>query len=180
MDKIYVGTKQPAMLNKVLTADATGKHKKAYSMYRKDSGGKAEAYDTIDWVLWGMPTFVYPVIGANQKQVEPKVVVYDAQGVASFKVVNLTAQEIASALVIYKEQKLSSVRFESKQHIEATYPDWYQRNVSLGIMEDTNMVGDIADVITESNRCEDAIDASANTVAVDAAHATLNFPAIGG
>ena len=65
-----------------------------------------------------------------------------------------------------RTRKLESVRADAKTQIEdvANFPQWFQNNVANGLYP--SAVGDamtayIALVITESNRCEDLIEAAA-------------------
>lgn len=65
-----------------------------------------------------------------------------------------------------RELAIAQVRIEARHRIEvvAGYPQWFQNNVANGLYP--SAVGDamktyIADVITESNRCEDLISSAA-------------------
>lgn len=76
-----------------------------------------------------------------------------------------------------KTEKLSKIRTDAKMIIEAKYPIWYQTNVANAVYSEAVgiiMKTAIASIITESNRCEDLVDASTTEVEVDAV--TPNWP----
>jgi hypothetical protein len=83
--KIHLATKQ------VLRPDVNGKNKKAYAIYREETG-RAEAYGTLDWVELGMPDFTQPTVGEDQKIVKEPIDHVD--GGKTWQVVDLTAQEL--------------------------------------------------------------------------------------
>jgi len=74
-------------------------------------------------------------------------------------------------VAVIKADKLAEIRADAKAVIEAKYPVWYQANVANGIY--STVIGDtmkagITSVITESNRCEDLVDAATTEAEINA------------
>jgi len=88
---------------------------------------------------------------------------YDIQASKIVRTYAITDKSLADA----KTAKLADIRRDAQMTITVKYPGWFQDNVALGIYGSD--IGDpmkthIANIITESNTCEDAVD-SAETVA---------------
>ena len=82
-------------------------------------------------------------------------------------------------LSVIKSEKLASIRANAKRIIEKKYPLWFQANVSNGIYSDAvgdTMKAGIVSVITESNRCEDLVDAATTVEQINAV--TPNWPVL--
>lgn len=82
-------------------------------------------------------------------------------------------------LLLGKAAKLAQIRSDASAIITAKYPLWYQTNVANGVYSEAigaTMKAGIAAVITESNRCEDLVDAA--TTVEEIAAATPNWPAL--
>ena len=80
-----------------------------------------------------------------------------------------TEEQMAARLFSAQTARKKVIRKEAKTRIEWKYSDWAQRNVAMGVYGSD--VGDpmkakIAAMITESNSCEDAVDAAETLQAV--------------
>ena len=80
-----------------------------------------------------------------------------------------TEEQMAARLFSAQTARKKVIRKEAKTRIEWKYPNWAQRNVAMGVYGSD--VGDpmkakIAAMITESNSCEDAVDAAETLQAV--------------
>lgn len=67
--------------------------------------------------------------------------------------------------------RLAAIRAEAKATILEAYPDWYQRDVAMGVYKGElakACVAFIKSVIAESNRCEDIVVAARTCTDIDA------------
>ena len=88
---------------------------------------------------------------------------------------NYTAEQMTTRIEMAQLAKLAEIRAEAQEVIYADYPIWYQTNVADGTYGSD--VGDPmkthkANIIVESNRCEDAIEAATTLAAVRAVEPT--------
>lgn len=76
---------------------------------------------------------------------------------------------------------LARIRAAVAAHILATYPDWYQRNVAMGIYPEAAQTAcrdGIAACIEASNAAEDLVAAAADAAGIAAAETALALPEI--
>ena len=90
---------------------------------------------------------------------------------ATYTVNDYTAGEMVTRIADAKVARKVAIRREAQTVILADYPLWMQANVANGIYG--SGIGDpmkahIANVITESNTCEDAVDAAITLAAIRA------------
>ena len=89
---------------------------------------------------------------------------YDIQAAKIVRTYAVVDKSLADA----KEAKLADIRRDARSTILTAYPSWYQDNVALGIYGSdvgSPMKTHIANIIIQSNTCENAVDA-AETVEV--------------
>ena len=96
--------------------------------------------------------------------------VITAEAVTMNNVVNdYTAEELASRLLSAQTARKVVIRGECETRILSAYPMWMQTNGANGLDPEadvTTMLTDIGAMRTESNRCEDAVDAAETQQAV--------------
>jgi hypothetical protein len=90
---------------------------------------------------------------------------YDIQAEQIVRTYAISDKSLADA----KTAKLAWIRQQAQSTIINDYPGWFQDNVALGIYGSD--VGDpmkthIANIITESNSCEDSVDSAETVLAV--------------
>jgi hypothetical protein len=96
----------------------------------------------------------------------------NATNVTAIYIVNdYTTEQMTERVEQAKVAKLAEIRAEAQDVIYAAYPIWYQTNVADGTYGSD--VGDPmkthkANIIVESNRCEDAIEAATTLAAIRA------------
>ena len=94
---------------------------------------------------------------------------------AVYTVADYTTEQMTTRIEMAQLAKLAEIRAEAQDVIYADYPIWYQTNVADGTYGSD--VGDPmkthkANIIVESNRCEDAIEAATTLAAVRAVEPT--------
>lgn len=126
-----------------------------------DSSGKDVFPDTTNW-------YIAPVV------------IYTDGDIYDPLTSTVTPQTVN--IVDYKTRHIESVRTLAREYIESVWPIWRQVNADAGIYPaevKTTKDSDIVSVITESNRVEDLISDATSVDGVDAAFASINWPAIG-
>ena len=94
---------------------------------------------------------------------------------ATYTVNDYTAGEMVTRIADAKVARKVAIRREAQTIILADYPLWMQANVANGIYGagiGDPMKAHIANVITESNSCEDAVDAAITLAAIRAIEPT--------
>jgi len=92
---------------------------------------------------------------------------YDIQAAKIVRTYAISDKSLEDA----KTAKLANIRMSARATITADYPSWFQDNVALGIYGSD--IGDpmkthIANIITESNTCENAVEAASDVATVRA------------